>query len=303
LKYTEGSDARCRRIAMDDVWMTSRGAILVDPASGWAKTLAASLNPGAHALVITNELAGIEGRVAGFELRDTLLILSGGPQSRYALLLRKPTSEATVLEQVVETGSGVLNVSACRIGIEPDELVEHSGKDAPFTEAHDGYKRAGRSMYTHKPQERAGPANALGRWPSNLVFVHGPQCRKTGTKRVAASSGVSVASITAIFERNGEETVATWNCEPGCPVRILDNQAGLRPSTLTGRADPRRTHENPGDNHGTSLFGGGNSTVYADTGSASRFYPQFTNDDEMIEWMLRLLDAPVGSPSLPPGAR
>ncbi len=273
--------------------------------------LALSLNPGAHALVITSELAGIEGRMAGFELRDTLLILSTGPQSRYALLLRKPTDKSTVLEQVVETGSGVLNISGCRVGIDADELIEHSGTEAPFTGAHEGYKRPGRSMYTHKPKERAGPANALGRWPSNMVFVHGPECRKTGvsTEKIplfSTSEGRKFKQHTAGaygVERSGDfrqEASITWDCEPGCAVRALDQQAGSRPSTLTGRADPRRTHENPGDNHGTSLFGGGNSTVYADSGSASRFYPQFANDDELIEWMQRLLEAPAGSPSIPP---
>lgn len=52
----------------------------------------------------------------------------------------------------------------------------------------------------------------------------------------------------------------------------LDEWIGERPSTLTGRADPTKTHENPGDNGGTSWFGGGNSRVYADSGGPSRFF-------------------------------
>ena len=52
----------------------------------------------------------------------------------------------------------------------------------------------------------------------------------------------------------------------------LDALIGERPSTLTGRADPTKTHENPGDNGGTSWFGGGNSKVYADSGGPSRFF-------------------------------
>jgi site-specific DNA-methyltransferase (adenine-specific) len=69
----------------------------------------------------------------------------------------------------------------------------------------------------------------------------------------------------------------------GCPVAELDAQSGNRPSTLTGRADPHATHENPGDNHGASWFGGGNSKVYADSGGASRFYPQFEGQKQQVE--------------------
>jgi hypothetical protein len=64
---------------------------------------------------------------------------------------------------------------------------------------------------------------------------------------------------------------------------------GLRPSTLGGRADPNGLYDNPGDNHGTSLFGGGNSAVYADEGGASRYYPQFEGLDALIDWLSALV--------------
>ncbi len=52
----------------------------------------------------------------------------------------------------------------------------------------------------------------------------------------------------------------------------LDSLVGECPSTLTGRADPDETHDNPGHNDGQSWFGGGDSRVYADSGGPSRFF-------------------------------
>ena len=94
-------------------------------------------------------------------------------------------------------------------------------------------------------------------------------------------------------DTEGLETVAAWACQDDCPAKILDDQTGERPSTLTGRADPTMTHGNPGDNHGLSLFGGGNSHVYADSGGGSRFYPQFKDDEELFAWLQCLLATPV----------
>ena len=118
-------------------------------------------------------------------------------------------------------------------------------------------------------------------------------CKRVGTKKVkqrpiswdggvmtttSPSLGRMASHDQAVSQNRGssvEEEVESWECADGCPVRALDEQTGDRPSTLTGRADPSIQHVNPGDNHGASWFGGGNSNVYADGGGASRFFPQF----------------------------
>ncbi len=243
---------------MRNLWMTPHAAVLVDPSPGWATTLAGSMSSGGHALVVTSEVASIEGRLAGFELRDTLLILSSGPRPRYAFLFRKPTDGA-ILDQVIESSAGALNIADCRIGWGQDTPSQDEWNNKGSTgsgSANIGQNTAGmREAYA----KGAVPVPS-GRWPPNVLLVHAPECRH--------------------------------ECTPDCPVRLLDQQTGERPSTLTGRADPTQIHENPGDNHGTSTFGGGNSKVYADSGGASRYYPQFTNEDEMIGWMQRLLEGP-----------
>ena len=285
--------------------MTAHGAVLVEPPPGWASTLLDSLSPGAHLFVVTSELAGIEGRLAGFELRDTVLVLSDGPTTRYAFLFRKPTEGATTLGQIIESRVGALNIASCRIGSGTDKgvwpVTEREGR-ASFNSAADGS--------LNRPVETD---TTIGRWPTNVLLVHGGRCIRRGTVRVPSSQPRTRTKAAGFHPDNkvfgtgkgefysigygdddGLETITFWECDASCSVKALDDQSGLRPSTLTGRADPTVLHDNPGDNNGTSLFGGGNSHVYADHGGASRFYPQFANDDEMIEWMKELIDIPQG---------
>jgi len=66
---------------------------------------------------------------------------------------------------------------------------------------------------------------------------------------------------------------------------ILDAQSGNRPSALTGRADPTKSHAHPADptKRRGSMFGNesAQASVYADSGGASRFFKQcdYTEED------------------------
>ncbi len=168
------------------------------------------------------------------------------------LVLRKPLEKKlTLADQILKTGTGGLNIDACR--------VKHASK-ADF-EAHkagvEAIKARGGSMQNSWKNSSdlsgANDVTSAGRWPSNVVIVHTPACA-------------------LVSEVDGPEH---WECVPGCPAALLDEQSGNRPGTLAGRADPDKSHANPGDNGGASTFGGGNSRVYADEGGASRYYPQF----------------------------
>jgi hypothetical protein len=264
------------------------GVILVDPSPGWSATLLGG--PGSYAVVFTDDQGSIEGRRAGLELRDTILVLSEGPTSRYAFLFRTPLTETTVADQMTQTRTGALNIKECRIvGMESTQRQN----------------KAEMGFHGGNLAQSYATGSTTGRWPPNVLLVHGPDCRNTGTKRVKSSQlnqviarsnshSTSIGKQTDSFasgyaDAEGLETVVAWKCSGGCPVKILDGQTGERPSTLTGRADPEKLHENPGDNHGSSLFGGGNSNVYADSGGGSRFYPQFKNNEELFEWLKRLL--------------
>lgn len=222
-----------------------RARLLVEP-SPEAFSIATELAPGGHLVVLgASEDFGIVGRLAGLELRDTILVVSGGPLVRFAFLFRKPLVEATVSDQARSTETGGLNIDACRIGTGEDKGIW------PITRRTDARQSMAGAM------RAAETDTTKGRWPPNAILVHAVSCR--------------------------------GSCELNCPIRLLDVQGGERPSTLTGRADPTKLHVNPGDNGGASLFGGGNSNVYADSGGASRFYPQMANEAELVAWLERLI--------------
>ena len=279
--------------------------ILVEPPPGWAADVT---GPGVHAVVFTDDRGSLEGRRQGLELRDTILVLSA-KRCRYAFVFRVPLEEGTLADQMMVSGAGALNIGACRVSyVSEADKTPIVGKGKPGLNP-----GCGPTLPSRKENWGAWEVNNAGRWPSNVVLVHGEGCQVTGTKRVAATSmhgsgvairrsGVHSAAgghqtigreqpVMRYANDDGTETSTAWSCVSECPARILDDQTGERPSTLTGRADPDKIHENPGDNHGSSLFGGGNSNVYADSGGGSRFYPQFKDDEELLTWLRRLIQA------------
>lgn len=82
------------------------------------------------------------------------------------------------------------------------------------------------------------------------------------------------------------ETVTAYECEPTCPVPLLDAQSGDISSSFrrarTGLSSARNSMAGDMRNDGMP-FG------YHDSGSASRFYPQFANDEELLVWLRRLV--------------
>lgn len=144
------------------------------------------------------------------------------PAHEPIILARKTTGFNTTVANVLEWGTGALNVDACRTAV----------SDASYDRAH-GRGRADRSDY----RVTAGSANDLGRWPTNVVLVHGPECVQTGTRTIRNLSG-SVAGdepsalIDAVYAERKRvpyvaretETVPVWACQPGCPVAEMDRQ-------------------------------------------------------------------------------
>jgi site-specific DNA-methyltransferase (adenine-specific) len=180
---------------------------------------AGDLVPGAHVAVLADDVdVGIEGRFAGLELRDTLLLLRSGPVSSYIFLFRKPLTEGTVAGQTVATGTGGLNVEACRVGV--------------------------------------------GRWPSNFVLVHGTGCCRNET---------------------------AWECESRCPVNLLDRQSGELTSGMMAAGQQRNESKGKGGYHDNFPDEASSTGTYGDSGGASRFFPQFKDEGELLAWVERLV--------------
>ena len=269
-----------------------RGLLIRKPAKGWASTAFCRLLPGAHAAVFGTAACAAEAEDAGFVIRDCILVV--GRVVERVWLLRRPISEPTVAQQVLKTGTGALNISGCRIrsSYTAHELRPNAGhhNKTLFNSVFNGF-----DLSADKCTSDMGYHNSQGRWPPNLLIVHSKGCRKVGQQEDALSvivergGGKSVSCYGDGLHNNRLETQATtidvWECEPGCPAPVLDQQSGCLPSSYrrarTGSPDPRDWGmKNDGEPFG-----------HQDAGGASRFFPQFSTDDELDIWLLTLLGA------------
>ena len=145
------------------------------------------------------------------------------------------------------------------------------------------------------------PPHPAGRWPSNLVLVHGPGCRQDGTKKFKSGTAVRGKGVSnavayggnigrlpkgtpdlGYVSEDGLETVTAWACELGCLVAQLDEQSG------------RISSHGGGISHGLGYQGGDadRSIPKGGSGGASRFFPQFASEAELDEWFRRLIFGP-----------
>lgn len=194
-------------------------------------------------------------------------------------VLRKPLV-GSVAETVLEHGTGALNIGATRIGTEVVPIQRWDDGMKPFGDG------AGHPYST---------THVTGRWPANLVLQHLPGCRVVGTqevgtgvRRVAADGnakpfddgrGWNQHSMTrggqSAPESYGQETVAVWGCEPGCPVRDLEESVGV---TSSGRMDSIAQEQTDYQSFGKCYT----RRVVSEggTGFVTRFFKQVGKPDE-----------------------
>ena len=274
-----------------------RGVILRPSVFGWAGGTFAGLYPGGHAVVFGGIRVPLEAEDVGFEVRDCLYVLGRGVERGW--LLRRPLAASSVVGQTLATGTGGLWVDGCRIPAGGDCLGRMNRP------GYNGWCNAGGGPN----RAVSDPVAAAGRWPSNIVLLHEPGCCRAGVKRVRgtnapgkASQGVGdrgfgfgskpTRSAPMPFytdpEEYGVEEVAAWDCAPGCPVAVLDEQSGpsFSPKTYTRGTDSGNAHTY---GQGMGEPAGKVSLNYGDAGGASRFFPQFGSIGELDAWVFRLL--------------
>lgn len=264
---------------------------------GWQDQIA-DLPSGDHIAVLTGTHAtGIVGRVAGLELRDALAVLLPGPGVGLVFLFRKPVSEPTVAAQMLKTGTGGLNIGACRVGLSGG--TKRSGQAEHF------YKDDGtedRSAHWARTGHTVVELEGTGRWPPNILLVHADRCQRAGTRQIHGTGhwpkarGVGGVSTTghggqdALIERDADETIADWECVAGCPAPILDTLSGERP--VSGVAKAGNVHKQTPVGYSGGGYGA-TSILPNDSGGASRFFPQFESMDALEAWLTRLVGGTV----------
>jgi len=233
-----------------------------------------AMPPGKHSIAIGSPL-----REQG-PLRDTILILLPGPEVMPIALHREPL-DGTVIDTVLKYGHGGLNIDGCRVSTDESTLRPNSGQG------------------TVKEQWRMSvrphvSGSTSGRWPPNLLLVHGPECRQVGTTEVAApvinrfSDGMKPFGDGAghPYEQSGggTESVPVWECQDDCPVRLLDEQSGVTQSAVRTGGDGA-AYDPSQENWRFRRVNGG----FTDTGGASRFFPQFASLDDAMAWLRKLI--------------
>jgi hypothetical protein len=235
----------------------------------------------------TSHWTGCAVEDAGWSVESKLYHLfgSGWPKGKSQI---KPAAEEWWLAR---TGrSEALSVDACRVGT--SKSVPSSNAGAHLHEYFGGKPRGGTA------EDANGINPNVGRYPPNLLLSHAAGCVCEGTRRVRGSNPFGptrsvVANGYASMARgdarvpnpdtdhvspDGTESVDAWRCVEGCPVAELDRQSGER--RTGGNVTPTRM--TPGYFGGPDRFGV--PVDHGDTGTASRYFPQFPTDAPDAPW-------------------
>lgn len=202
-------------------------------------------------------------------------------------LVRKPL-EGSVIANSVAWGSAGVNVDGCRVTTAPWDAKAMERVNSPGS---------GRNRATHGGRETPegrwdGPIGTgvmdttQGRFPANLIMTHLTGCQWLGTVKVKGTRTdtrpdgdggrkdrteyrirPTDQTRRGYSDPDGKESVESWQCEPGCPVKGLDKQSGI--GTNTSHYSYKRS--------GGDFIGKISSIPEADhwrteTGGASRFY-------------------------------
>jgi len=192
------------------------------------------------------------------------------PAHEPCVLARKPL-DGTVTENVLEHGTGALNIDDCRIGTGEDRTSGGESGSAASSVLQDGFHQ--------RRQER--PTG--GRWPANIILSHNPECTHVGLKTVKGNGHAPALGKGNPFGGNNdtereerhfnEEVVENWECVEDCPVRILDEQA---PSVGNAFSSDRKTDTTGGTGNSWSTssknVGDGNGVFDGLSGASKFFY-------------------------------
>lgn len=254
------------------------------------------LKPGGFLLAFggtrTHHRIGVAVEDAGFEIRDTIAWIygQGFPKSLNVSEVRpgwgtalKPAFEpivvgrklfrGTVVANMLEHGTGALNIDGCRIGTTKD--VPASPRRAEQGPAYGDLSNASGDEPGFDPN--------VGRWPANVMLGHSEDCVLVGQREVRGDGNWKGKTESIGYEGGWDttdhprdrrvpevETIDEWDCVEGCPVRLLDEQSGTsRDGVASGRS---RGFPKDGFVGGSYSDYDGDPIGYGGAGGASRFF-------------------------------
>ncbi len=223
---------------------------------------------------------------------------------RYGLQAIKPATEPILcfqkpykgkpLDSIVKTGAGALNIEKGRIGTDRENEREYDKENAS---GKTGSKES--SVFISSNNKRQDNWLNKGRWPSNFLLQHSPDCKRVGVKKVKPGTkekayfverkrdGLKISGSKHNVQKAnspdnyGNESIANWLCVEECPVKKLDEQSG---ELKSGGTAGKRNHP-PGNIYGTyqpNEYKKGEG-IAPSSGGASRFFFQADFTYEVAE--------------------
>jgi len=174
----------------------------VDP---WFEKQCEMVTPGQHIAVIGTFKEALEARSRGLLARDAILIQT--PEKTVVAYLFRVSIEGTITQNVLICGQGGLNIDGCRAQPTGEKLGggnekrctlhKKQGWDRPWMADPVAVKN-----YTDRVKQTIEKSESLGRWPTNLLLVHGKDC--------------------VSYNHDG---LTYWTCRGRCPVKQINEQA------------------------------------------------------------------------------
>src|SRR5690606_13163866 len=109
------------------------------------------------------------------------------------VMARKPLI-GTVAKNVLEHGTGAINIDATRIAADGGRPHRVSERRDDLGTDYTSNSYAGRMNDSLQPGSRAVGETTQGRWPANTLLSHDEGCVQVGTKRVRPANGSGRAS-------------------------------------------------------------------------------------------------------------
>jgi site-specific DNA-methyltransferase (adenine-specific) len=201
------------------------------------------------------------------------------PAHEPIVMARKPI-EGTVAENVLEWGTGGINIDGCRIGYSEDDSYNsivggvEEGKDSGIFKTYDGRKTPG-----HK--KKIMVKNNEGRFPANIILECTCENPKVVSDKYDIRTYNDYKNTFKSYEENdkdkGEyeikdvETTKVIHTDPSCPCYILDKQSGNRKGMASQNCNNQALYGGNALNQSTTTRDGF-KVGFNDEGGASRFF-------------------------------
>jgi site-specific DNA-methyltransferase (adenine-specific) len=150
------------------------------------------------------------------------------PANEPICLARKPLSEKTIVDNVIEWETGGMNIDECRVGLLDGENTGRNNKDGD-----NGWKNSSGGKNGNKLREDEG-LELLGRWPANVIL----ECICDEVIKGEKGEVINRYPGGTTFggdKKINDEVVGTWfndkgdiHTNPNCPCRLLDEHSGER---------------------------------------------------------------------------